>query len=141
VRAFAVALVPAATVVAIGFVLWDVLFAGISVSGSGGVGAVSAGVSEAFMMIALVGSVLANRLFARLARSRGGLVRRAHQAQSVALLLLALTIGAMFGLGKANPHSGLWFVLIAMLLFVLQSLFLGFLLALLAFTARPASAS
>jgi hypothetical protein len=140
-RAIAIGFVAAAALVTGAVVLWMVFFAGVPGSGSGGLGAVSAGVSDAIIAIALAASVVANRLFARGARARSGIARRVHQAHSVALVLLLLTIGTMFGSGNANPHSGLWFVLIAMLLFVLQFVLMGILLVLFAFTARPASAS
>lgn len=125
-----------------GAIVWGILlFPGVSLAGSGGLGAVSVGISDGVLYLSLLASAIANRLFARAARVWGGIVRRVHQVQSVALLLLAVTVAAMFASGNANPHSGLWYVLIAGLLFGFQLLLLAILLGLFLFSARPAAAS
>lgn len=71
-------------------IIWGVTSSGFLLSqqnaGSGGIGAVSGGLSAA-LLLALVACAVANRLLAVAARRSGGLVRRLHRTHSVTLVV------------------------------------------------------
>ena len=105
--------------------------------GSGGLGAVSAGVSEALVVIVLAVPVpvVLNRLLRRWARSTEGAARRLHRLHSIALWLFfgfaGLAVALLMrsaagggGLAIFNLFIGVW------MLYAVQFLLLGVVLAL-----------
>ena len=73
-------------------VLWAILsIASVLIEQrAGGLGAVSAGVSEDLPV--LIACILANRLLARLAHRSGGIVWKLHRAHSIAFLAAAVSL-------------------------------------------------
>ena len=74
-------------------VMWDVILTSVEMfqfRASGGVGAVSFGVTQALLL--WLPSVLANRLLARPASGLGGLFRTLHRAHSVSIVVAVLLL-------------------------------------------------
>lgn len=116
-------------------------------TGSGGIGAVSAGISEALAELALlsiVAGVLVNRLVVRKVRQTRGRIEALHRAHSLVLLLLlvpAALLAAVFAGFDLPFIPAVWIALVLFAAVLLVAQFVLLVVLLVFLLKAPASSS